>query len=84
MKKKSHQPTDMRAYRRRTERNMVVAVVISFLIVGTLIIGLTYGWVSLITGFFILLPGAVAFILLWLLLKGLERASKEKDKDKET
>lgn len=79
MKKNARPPTDMRAYRRRTERNMVIAIVVSFLIVGSIIIGLTYGWVSLIMGFLILLPGVAIFVLLWLLLKGLERASRDKD-----
>ena len=79
MKKNLHKPTDMRAFRRRSERNLVIAVVVSFLIVGSIIIGLVYGWMSLITGFVILLPGVAIFVLLWLLLKGLERLVREKD-----
>jgi hypothetical protein len=79
MKKNNYKPTDLRAYRRRSERNLVIAVVVSFLIVGSIIIGLVYGWVSLITGFLFLLPGVAIFVLLWLLLKGLERLTREKD-----
>jgi hypothetical protein len=80
MKKNPHKPTDLRAYRRSTERNLVIAVVLSFLVLGSIIIGLVYGWVSLITGFLILLPGVAVFLLLWLLLKGLERLSQDKDR----
>ncbi len=79
MIKKPHKPTDMRAYRRRNERNLVIAVVISFLVLGSIVIGLVYGWMALLTGFLILLPGVVIFILLWLLLKGLERLVRDRD-----
>lgn len=79
MKKDLHKPTDMRAYRRRNERNLVIAVVVSFLIFGSIVIGLIYGWMSLITGLLILLPGVVIFVLLWWLLKGLERLARDKD-----
>jgi len=79
MIKKPRKPTDMRAYRRRNERNLVIAVVVSFLVLGSIVIGLVYGWMSLLTGFLILLPGVVIFILLWLLLKGLERLVRDRD-----
>ena len=79
MKKNLNKPTDMRAFRRRSERNLVIAVVVAFLIVGSIIIGLVYGWMSLITGFLILLPGVAIFVLLWVLLKGLERLVRERD-----
>lgn len=79
MKQNLRKPTDMRAYRRRSERNLVIAVVVAFLIVGSAIIGLVYGWVSLITGLLFLLPGVAIFVLLWLLLKGLERLVRDKD-----
>jgi hypothetical protein len=79
MKKNLHKPTDMREYRRRSERNLVIAVVVAFLIVGSIIIGLVYGWVSLITGFLFLLPGVVIFVLLWLLLKGLEHLAQHRE-----
>ena len=79
MKKSIRKPTDMRAFRRRSEKNLVIAVVITFLIVGSIIIGLVYGWMSLITGFMFLLPGVAIFVLLWLLLQGLERLIRDKD-----
>lgn len=79
MKKNTHKPTDMRAYRRRSERNLVIAVVVAFLIVGSFIIGSIYGWTSLFTALLILLPGVAIFVLLWLLLKWLERFIRDKD-----
>ncbi|TFG72602.1 MAG: hypothetical protein E4H27_02315 [Anaerolineales bacterium] len=78
-KKDQHKPTDMRAYRSRSERNLVIAVVVSFLIFGSLIIGLIYGWMSLFTAVLILLPGVGIFVLVWLLLKGLERLVRDKE-----
>lgn len=77
-KKDQYKPTDMRAYRRRSERNLVIAVVVSLLIFGSLFIGLIYGWMSLFTAVLVLLPGVGVFVLVWLLLKGLERLTRDK------
>ena len=79
MTNKQRKPTDMRAYRRRSERNLVIAVVVFFMIVGSIIIGLVYGWMALFTGLLFLVPGVVVFVLLWWLLKVLERFIKDKD-----
>ncbi|MDF1512408.1 MAG: hypothetical protein P1S60_01230 [Anaerolineae bacterium] len=78
-KENQHKPTDLRAYRQRTERNLVIAVVIAFLIVGSVMIGSVYGWASLFAGLLIMLPGVAVFVLLLLLLKWLERLSRDKD-----
>jgi hypothetical protein len=72
-------PTDMRQYRRRTERTMVIAIVVMFVVVGSVAIGLTYGWRSVLTGLACLVPGAVVFILLWLFWAGVERLTKDDD-----
>jgi hypothetical protein len=80
MKKNLRKPTDMREFRRRSEQNLVIAVVLAFLVVGSVIIGSVYGWISLLSGLLILLPGAAIFVLLWMLLKGLERLLRNKDK----
>ncbi|MBN1876776.1 MAG: hypothetical protein JXA33_21305 [Anaerolineae bacterium] len=66
-------PTDMRAYRKRSERNMVIGVVALFLVVGTVIIGLVYDWAAVFTALICLVPGVGAFVLIWLFLNGLER-----------
>lgn len=80
MTKNLRKPTDMRAYRRRSERNLVIAIVVFFLIVGSIVIGLVYGWMSLFTALLVLLPGVAIFVIVWLLLKWLERLAREKDK----
>ena len=66
-------PTDMREYRKKLERRLVVAVVVALLIVGSVVIGLVYGWPSVLTGLICLVPGAAILGLLWLLLNWLER-----------
>ncbi|MGC9347871.1 MAG: hypothetical protein ACP5JG_07020 [Anaerolineae bacterium] len=71
----SNRPTDLRGDRRRFERTLVILVVVTFLVVGGLVIALVYGWQALLTGLICLLPGVVAFVLLWILLRILERIS---------
>jgi protein-S-isoprenylcysteine O-methyltransferase Ste14 len=66
-------PTDMREYRKKLERRLVVAVVVALLVVGSVVIGLVYGWQSILTGLICLVPGAAILGLLWLLLNWLER-----------
>jgi uncharacterized membrane protein len=72
----SNRPTDLRKDRRRFERTLVILVVVTFLVVGGLVIALVYGWQALITGLICLIPGVAAFVLLWFLLQLLERISK--------
>ncbi len=77
MSNKPGKPTDMRAYRRRNERQLVIAIVVVFVIVGSVVIGLVYGWTSIFTALLCLLPGAGVFILLWAILTGIERLNKD-------
>lgn len=69
----SNRPGDHRKERSRTERNLVVAAVILFLVVGGLLIGTIYGWQAIFTGLLCLLPGLAGLVLLWLLLRLVER-----------
>ena len=71
----SNRPTDLREDRRRFERTLVILVVLTFLVVGGLAITLVYGWQALFTGLICLIPGVIAFVLLWILLRVLERLS---------
>lgn len=77
MSEKPGQPTDMRAYRKKTERRFVIAIVITFVIIGSIVIGLAYGWPSVLTGLLCLLPGAGVFLLIWAFLAGIERLTKD-------
>ncbi len=70
-------PTDMRTYRKQNERRLVVAVVIALVLIGSLAIGLVYGWRSVFTGLLCLIPGAGVFVLLWLFFFGMERLLDE-------
>ena len=71
-----NKPTDLRKARRRSERALVIGVVVVLLVVGGILIGLIYGWQSIFTALLCLIPGAALFVLLWLLLRFLERLSK--------
>ena len=66
-------PTNMREYRKRSERVLIGLVVLFLVVVGTVAIGLIYGWSAALTGLLCLLPGAVVLVLLWLFLVGIDR-----------
>ncbi len=71
------QPTDYRAYRRRTDRNLALAVVIFLVGVGGALIALIYGGGAAILGGACLLFGAGVFGLVWGILTLMERWTKE-------
>jgi len=77
----SDKPHDQRAERGRSERVLVIGAVIIFLVVGGILIGLIYGWPSLISGLLCLAPGVGALVLLWLLLRFLEWLLKRSESD---
>jgi hypothetical protein len=64
----SRPPTDFRALRRKTDRNLALAVVIFLVGVGGALIGLIYGSSALILGLTCLMAGAGLFGLVWLIL----------------
>ncbi len=66
-------PTDLRAHRKRTDRNLALAVVIFLVGVGGALIALIYGAGAAVLGLTCLLFGAGLFGLLWLILTLLER-----------
>lgn len=66
-------PTDTRAIRRRTDRNLARAVVIMLVGVGGGAIALVYGPGAAALGLVCLLFGAGLFGLLWLILTLMER-----------
>lgn len=72
-------PTDVREYRRRTERHLLVAVLVMLVVVGSAMIGLVYGWQSIFTALLCLLPATMLILLLWLLLSGMERLTTHWD-----
>jgi hypothetical protein len=63
----------MRDYRKQLEKRLIFAIVIALVVVGSIVIGLVYGWRSVFTGLICLVPGAAILGLLWLLLGWLER-----------
>jgi hypothetical protein len=77
MAKGPNKPTDMRAYRRQTERRLVIAIVFMLVLIGSVVIGLVYGWPAVATGLLCLLPGAGVFLILWIVLNVIERLSRD-------
>jgi hypothetical protein len=70
-------PTDYRTHRRKSDRDLALAVVIFLVGVGGALIALIYGGGAAILGITCLLGGAGIFGLLWLILTLLERWSKD-------
>ena len=73
MNDEGRRPTDLRKDRQRMERQLIVSAIILFLIGGGVLIGLIYGWEAIITALLCLVPGVLALVLLWLLLRLVER-----------
>jgi len=73
MSKRPHSLTDLRAFRRREDRQLVLVVVIFLIVVGGAAIGLVYGWRTAVSGVAWLLGGAAAIGFLWLILSLVER-----------
>ncbi len=66
-------PTDYRAYRRKNERNLAIAVVLTLIGVGGALIALIYGGGAAALGLICLLGGSGLFGLIWLILTLMER-----------
>ena len=41
---------DRRRHRRQSERNFIIAVILALLVGGSVVIGVVYGWPSVLTG----------------------------------
>ena len=66
-------PTDLRKYRRQTERRLIIAVVVFLVLVGGGLIGLIYGPGAALTGISCLLLGAGIIGVLIVILTLMER-----------
>jgi protein-S-isoprenylcysteine O-methyltransferase Ste14 len=69
----SKEPTDLRKYRRQTERRLTVAVVVFLVLVGGGLIGLIYGPSAALMGISCLFLGAGIIGLLFAILTLMER-----------
>lgn len=69
----SKEPTDLRKYRRQTERRLTIAVVVFLVLVGGGLIGLIYGPSAALLGISCLLLGAGIIGLLFAILTLMER-----------
>jgi hypothetical protein len=65
---RSRPPTDYRAMRRKSDRELALAVVIALVGVGGALIALVYGGGAAALGLVCLLGGSGVFGLLWLIL----------------
>jgi hypothetical protein len=65
--------TDLRAFRRREDRRLMLVIMAFLVVVGGATIGVVYGWQTAMTGAVCLLGGAAVIGLLWLILFLVER-----------
>ena len=65
--------SDLRAYRRQSDRRLLVAVILVLVVGGLGLIGLIYGWPAMLTAMPCLVAGAVIIALLYFILALLER-----------
>jgi hypothetical protein len=70
---RSHPQADMRALRRREDRQLIVVVMTFLVVVGGAAIGMVYGWQTAVLNAVWLLGGAAVIGLLWLILSLVER-----------
>lgn len=70
------EPTDLRRYRRQTERRLLFGVLLFLVVIGSVLIGLIFDWEAALTALLCLLPGGGLILLLWLLLGGVERLTR--------
>lgn len=64
---------DLRAFRRREDRRLVLVIMLFLVVVGGVAIGLVYGWNIAAAGVLCLVGGAAVFGLIWLILQLVER-----------
>jgi len=67
-----NKPTNTREQRKQTERRYLAMVLLVLLVVGSVIIGLVYGWGSIPSALLCLAPGAILILLLFLFWKGID------------
>jgi len=68
MNSQEQRPTDLRRYRRQTERRLAIAVVFCLLFVGGGLVALIYGSGAAVMAVSCLLLGCAIFALLWFIL----------------
>jgi hypothetical protein len=73
----SRPPTDYRAYRRKSDRNLAWAVVLFLVGVGGALIAFIYGVGPAVLGIACLLAGAGLFGLIWLILTLMQKWAGE-------
>ena len=65
--------TDIRRFRRESDRKLLILVILTLVVVGGGLIGLILGLESLLTALPCLLGGALLILVPWLLLTAVER-----------
>jgi hypothetical protein len=73
MPDEENKPTNMRKYRRQSERQLVLIVIAFLVLVGGGLIGLIYGWIAMLSALPCLLGGAAIIGGLFLFLELAER-----------
>jgi len=73
MPKRPRPLQDLRAFRRREDRRLILVIMLFLVIVGGVAIGIVYGWSNAAAGALCLVGGAAVLGLIWLILLLVER-----------
>jgi uncharacterized membrane protein len=73
MPKKLRPLQDLRAFRRREDRRLILVIMLFLVVVGGVAIGLVYGWSNAAAGVICLIGGAAVLGLVWLIPVLVER-----------
>ena len=73
MPKRPRPLEDLRAFRRREDRRLILVIMLFLVVVGGVAIGLVYGWSNAAAGVICLIGGAAVLGLVWLILVLVER-----------
>ena len=76
MPKKPRPLQDLRAFRRREDRRLILVIMLFLVVVGGVAIGIVYGWSNAAAGVLCLIGGATVLGLVWLILVLVERWAK--------
>ena len=73
MPKRPRPLQDLRAFRRREDRRLILVIMLFLVVVGGVAIGIVYGWSNAAAGVLCLIGGAAVLGLVWLILLLVER-----------
>lgn len=81
MSKNNRKPSNMRQFRRDSDRRNLYLVLFTLVVVGGLLIAVIFGVETLLTALPCLLGGALMIFIPWLVLEGLQKWRDRQEQD---